>query len=65
MTTITYTHTPCYFGIEFRGHAGFAPAGKDIVCAAVSVLASELIFAAEQARAGGEICDLTHSEGSA
>ncbi|MBR0414085.1 MAG: ribosomal-processing cysteine protease Prp [Clostridia bacterium] len=65
MTTIEYTHTPSFFGIEFRGHAGFAPAGKDIVCAAVSILASELIFAAEQAQAGGEICDLTHSEGGA
>lgn len=26
MTKITYTHTPDYFCIDFRGHAGFAPA---------------------------------------
>ncbi len=27
-----------YIGLSFEGHAGFAKRGKDIVCAAVSVL---------------------------
>lgn len=33
-------HTPG--GLELRGHAGYAPAGADIVCAAVSILAETL-----------------------
>lgn len=55
MTEITYTHTATHFSIEFRGHAGFAEQGKDIVCAGISVLASELMLACEQAREKGEI----------
>ncbi|MBS4900431.1 MAG: ribosomal-processing cysteine protease Prp [Clostridiales bacterium] len=30
-------------GITIRGHAGYAPQGQDIVCAAVSALAYNLI----------------------
>lgn len=29
-------------GITIRGHAGYGPAGSDIVCAAVSILAETL-----------------------
>lgn len=29
-------------GIDIRGHAGYAPAGQDIVCAAASILALTL-----------------------
>ena len=65
MTQLEYTHTPHYFAITFRGHAGYAPVGRDIVCAAVSILASELLYACEQAAAAGEITDYAHSEGSA
>lgn len=34
-------------GITVDGHAGYAEAGKDIVCAAVSVLAQNLIGSIE------------------
>lgn len=33
--------------IEIDGHAGYAEAGKDIVCAAVSILAQNLICSLE------------------
>lgn len=38
---IIVTVDPC--GIRIKGHAGYAPAGKDIVCAAVSTLACTLV----------------------
>jgi uncharacterized protein YsxB (DUF464 family) len=40
MTTITITKSSDgnYKWIESKGHAGFADAGEDIVCAAISVL---------------------------
>lgn len=31
-------------GFKAQGHSGFAPAGKDIVCAAVSVLAQTAVL---------------------
>ena len=34
-------------GFEFRGHAGYAQAGSDIVCAAVSVLSTTCVNALE------------------
>ena len=34
-------------GIESKGHSGFAPAGRDIVCAAVSALMQSLILGLE------------------
>jgi uncharacterized protein YsxB (DUF464 family) len=45
MTTITITKTSDdkYKSIECNGHAGYADYGKDIVCAAVSVLTINLI----------------------
>ena len=45
MTTITITKTSddSYKSIECNGHAGYADYGKDIVCAAVSVLTINLI----------------------
>lgn len=58
MTTILYEHSSSRFAAEFRGHAGFAPAGSDIVCAAVSVLASEMVFACRNAQQNGEIQQL-------
>lgn len=33
--------------VEIKGHAFFAPHGRDIVCAAVSVLAQTIVFALE------------------
>ena len=40
MTKITYI--PKDNSIEITGHAGFAPSGQDIVCAAVSILTMTL-----------------------
>ena len=34
-------------GITIKGHAGYAPQGQDIVCAAVSTLAQTLIASIE------------------
>jgi len=36
-----------YVGFEIKGHAGFADYGKDIVCAAVSVLSTTCVNALE------------------
>ena len=55
MTMIEYQNDEKCFRICMHGHAGFAPEGKDIVCAALSVLASELMIACEQASRKGEI----------
>lgn len=35
-------------GITIEGHAGYAPEGQDIVCAAVSILAQTLIQSVEE-----------------
>ena len=35
-------------GISVRGHAGFAPHGQDVVCAAVSTLVQNLVFSIEE-----------------
>lgn len=35
-------------GFEIRGHAGYAPSGSDIVCSAVSFLATNTINSIEQ-----------------
>ncbi len=35
-------------GITIEGHAGYAPQGQDIVCAAVSTLAQTLIASIEE-----------------
>lgn len=40
-------------GVEITGHAGFAPAGSDIVCAAVSMLALTLAEAVRQTPGSG------------
>ena len=55
MIHIEYYRAPERFALSVKGHAGFAPAGRDIVCAAVSVLVSELSLALEQAAESGEI----------
>jgi uncharacterized protein YsxB (DUF464 family) len=36
-----------YIGFQMKGHAGFAESGKDIVCAAVSVLVINMINSIE------------------
>ena len=44
MTRVQYD--PESFRMEIRGHAGAAPAGQDLVCAAISALSYTLINAA-------------------
>ena len=44
MTTITNHKN----GISIEGHAGFAPSGRDIVCAAVSTLFQTLVWSIEE-----------------
>lgn len=39
--------------LEVEGHAGSAPAGQDLVCAAASMLTSSLIGVLEDAKARG------------
>lgn len=46
MTRIIYD--PEELSMEIRGHAGYAEAGRDIVCAAVSALAMTLLEAASE-----------------
>ena len=58
MTKITYRNDETRFAIRMQGHAGYAEHGKDIVCAAVSVLANELVLACTNAEQTGEISHL-------
>ena len=46
MTTVTYRPEEFYMKID--GHAGFAPAGQDLVCAAVTILGWTLIDGAQK-----------------
>ncbi|MBE5781704.1 MAG: ribosomal-processing cysteine protease Prp [Clostridiales bacterium] len=36
-----------FLGFECKGHAGYAPAGSDIICAAVSILTTTCVNALE------------------
>lgn len=42
MTTITYTKNNDRISVDINGHAGFDKIGRDIVCAAVSILSYTL-----------------------
>lgn len=64
MTEIKYRDSAARFAVSFCGHAGYAECGKDIVCAGISVLASELMLACEQAQCSGEITNYRCVEGS-
>lgn len=46
MTRILYDEEEMW--MEIKGHAGFAPEGEDIVCAAASCLAMTLLSAASE-----------------
>ena len=50
MTTVTIfkSGTGAYTGLEVNGHAGYAEAGSDIVCAAVSTLTVNTINSVDQ-----------------
>lgn len=43
MITITFTNKNNTFELMVKGHAGYAEAGKDIVCSAVSILLYTLV----------------------
>lgn len=58
MTQVIYSNNDRKFAICLQGHAGYAERGKDIVCAAVSVLANELVLACTHAEQTGEISHL-------
>ena len=64
MTKIRYMHNTKRFSIEMRGHAGYAPCGKDIVCAGLSVLANALVYACLSAQKSGEISHLSLTQES-
>ena len=46
MTKITYH--PQEYHLRIEGHAGFAEAGEDLVCAGISVLGWTLVAGAEE-----------------
>lgn len=43
MTQVTYFEEGHTFSIEVNGHSGYAEAGKDIVCSAISILIQTLV----------------------
>ena len=43
-----YTENENLIGFEFNGHAGFASAGNDIICAAVSALVFTTVNSVEE-----------------
>ena len=48
MTTITFYKTGgVYYGFEAKGHTGFAEAGEDILCSAISAMTMLIINAIE------------------
>ena len=51
MITIDYRYSQSTLQLKVEGHAGYAEEGKDIVCAAVSILLHTLISALEQSGA--------------
>ena len=61
MITITvFKHQDQYRGFRSSGHAGYAPAGEDIVCAAASVLITTCANALESV--AGICPNVSHSE---
>ncbi len=53
------------YGISVRGHAGAAPSGKDIVCAAVSALTYALLNTMLENKTRLESCTLNIGNGKA
>lgn len=48
MTTIIYNHKNENHELIIKGHAGYAEAGEDIVCAAISILTYTLVEAIDE-----------------
>ena len=55
MIKIEMMDTDKGYSLAASGHAGYAPAGQDIVCAAVSVLAQTLANKVEAAARSGRL----------
>ena len=53
MTRVTYTHDGNAFSLTSEGHAGYAPAGQDIVCAGISALCGALEIALDNLQQAG------------
>ena len=56
MIKITYDEN----SLKVEGHAGYAPLGKDIVCAAISALTTSFINSADLYDCGVQIIDNEH-----
>lgn len=56
---IHITYHRIYHRLTVRGHAGYAPAGQDLVCAAVSALTYTLAAAAEKLHNNGQAITAT------
>lgn len=61
--TVFQSDAGIYRGFLCSGHAGFARAGKDIVCAAVSVLVINTVNSIEQF-GGGQVFDCRQEKDS-
>ena len=58
MTRVTiYTRAGAYEGYDVHGHAGYAIAGEDVVCAAVSCLTFTCVNAMEDACGAPPVVD--------
>lgn len=65
MITIRYNHYENAYSLRVEGHAEFADKGKDIVCAAVSILAQSCIASIDKMRRAGYIRAPTVDRGTA
>lgn len=62
MTTIKFYYDGNrIYGIEAKGHTGYGQAGKDIVCAGVSVLVQTALLALD--KVAGAVTNKTEGEG--
>lgn len=47
MTKVTYSRNGRNYDLKIEGHANYAPAGEDIVCAAISTVSHMLCYGLE------------------
>ena len=62
MTAVTFSEKGNKFSIYIDGHAGYNPAGPDIVCAACSTLAYTLLQSVLSLESKGSISSLTYGD---
>lgn len=55
MTRVTYAHDASAFSLTSKGHADYAPAGQDIVCAGISALCGALELALDNLQDAGRV----------